>query len=205
MSHNTLIHRIVRPAIRAVAPTGVTPNQITTLRLMTGLGAAALYASGSPFWFHAAGVVFLLSMLLDRADGELARQTGQMSLAGYRYDLWSDCISGIAVFIGIGLGLGVASPESGTANFWLGCIAGVGIAVLFWQLNVVKLAPVQGYSFFGGRIVFDPDDAMAAVPVLVWLGLAKPMLIAAAVITPLIAIWLALLPLRTKNRQRADQ
>ena len=35
-----------------------------------------------------------------------------------------------------------------------------------------------------------PDDLIALVPVLVWAGATAPMLIAAAVITPIAAIWL---------------
>ena len=40
MSHNTWIHRGVRILVRPLAKTPVTPNQITTLRLLTGIGAA---------------------------------------------------------------------------------------------------------------------------------------------------------------------
>src|SRR5882757_814471 len=108
MSHDTLIHRLVRPCVRLLAPTRVTPNQLTTLRLFTGLGAAALFAGGHGIWFDAAGWLFLISMLFDRADGELARQTGKMSLAGYYYDIWSDCAANVAIFVGIGIGIAAA-------------------------------------------------------------------------------------------------
>ena len=74
MSHDTIIHRIVRPAVRRVALTGVTPNQITTLRLLGGIAAALAFAGPAP-WPAIGGGIFLFSMLLDRADGELARQT----------------------------------------------------------------------------------------------------------------------------------
>ena len=50
----------------------------------------------------------LVSLLLDRADGELARQTGRSSLGGYRYDLVCDCIGNIVAFIGLGIGLRAA-------------------------------------------------------------------------------------------------
>src|SRR5205823_5987272 len=107
MSQNTLIHGLVRPAVRALAAhTGLTPNHLTTLRLTTGLAAAGIFAQGPYGWASIfGGLIFLLSMLLDRADGELARHTNQMSVAGHRYDLASDCIVGISTFIGIGIGV----------------------------------------------------------------------------------------------------
>jgi len=188
MSADTLIHLIVRPAVRAVARTPITPNHITTLRLVTGIAAAAAFAVGGGFWPAIGGLVFVVSMLLDRADGELARQTGQSSPGGYWYDIISDGASNVLAMLGIGIGLwgswGMVGPV-------LGAIAGLGIGALFWQLFALKLAQPQGYELRPG-IIIDPDDALILVPVFVWTGLALPMLVAGAVITPLAVLWLAL-------------
>jgi archaetidylinositol phosphate synthase len=187
MSQNTLIHGLVRPAVRAVAAhTGLTPNHLTTLRLTTGLAAAMIFAQGTYGWVSImGGLIFLLSMLLDRADGELARQTNQMSVAGHRYDLASDCIVGISTFIGIGVGVG---HTAGLNALWLGALAGLAIGVLFLELNVMNIASVRGHDLFGGRMKVDLDDAMIVVPVLVWCDLAAPMLIAAAIVAPSAAL-----------------
>jgi len=187
MSQNTLIHSLIRPAVRVVAAhTGVTPNHVTTLRLLTGLAAALIFAQGPYGWAAIiGGFIFVLSLLLDRADGELARHTNQMSVAGHWYDLVSDCIVGISIFIGIGIGVG---HTAGLNALWLGALAGLGIGVLFLELSVLNLASVRGYELFGGRMTVDSDDAMIVVPVLVWCGLAAQVLIAAAVITPLAAL-----------------
>jgi class 3 adenylate cyclase len=67
-----------------------------------------------------------------------------------------------------------------------------GDGILFWQLNVLKLAPLRAYALWNGRVVVDPDDAMIFVPILIWCEAAQPMLIAAAMITPAAAIWLGL-------------
>lgn len=187
MSHDTVIHKIVRPAVRRIATTRTTPNQITTLRLATGLAAAGCFAAGTRGWLVAGALVFLVSMLLDRADGELARQTGQMSLAGYRYDLASDCIAGMTAFIGLGIGL---ATGHGAVAVWLGGAAGVGIGLLFAELNLWGLMAVRGHEMAPGLTV-DPDDAMALVPLLILLGLAWPMTVAAAIITPLAALAVA--------------
>ena len=167
------------------ATTGITPNQLTTARLATGLAAAACFAAGAYGWMALGGLIFLISMLLDRADGELARQTRQSSLAGHRYDLASDCIASIATFLGLGVGW---AHDVGFLGLGLGLLAGLGIGVLFVELNVLKVASVSGLEFFGGRLTVDPDDALVFVPVLIWCGLAWPMVIAASIITPLAAI-----------------
>lgn len=195
MSHDTVIHRIVRPAVRIAARTGISPNQITTLRLIAGLAAAICFARGGATWPAIGGIVFVLSMLLDRADGELARQTGRMSKAGHRYDLAADCVASMAAFVGLGIGLAV---EHGGSAVWLGVLAGAGIGALFAELNVLNVANVRGYVLAPG-IVVDPDDAILLMPVLIWLGLAWPTTIAAAIITPVAAIALALLGLRRRG------
>ena len=189
MSHDTTIHRIVRPVVRRIAPTGITPNQLTTLRLVTGLIAAVAFAAGGEAWPRLGGVIFLLSLLLDRADGELARQTGRCSAMGYRYDLVCDCLATVATFIGIGFGL---VDSFGPAAILLGLIAGAGVCGLFWMLNVLKVAPVSTYRFWGDRIVIDTDDAMALVPVLIWCGAAKLELVAAASLTLVALLGLSL-------------
>jgi len=187
LSANTVIHLIVRPAVRRIAPSGVTPNQITSLRLVTGLAAALAFAAAPP-WPAIGGVIFLFSMLLDRADGELARQTGQSSPDGHVYDLLSDCTANAIAFLGIGVGqvavLGAWGPV-------LGALAGLGIGALFWQLHVLKLGEVRGWNLAPGILV-DPDDLMVFVPILLWIGATVPMLFAAAIITPALAILLGL-------------
>jgi archaetidylinositol phosphate synthase len=186
VSHDTLIHRIIRPLIRRVAPLGVTPNQITTLRLITGLAAAACFAAGTRSSFDVGAGVFVLSMLLDRADGELARQTGQTSKSGHQYDLASDWIGTVVAFLGIGVGLASSLGEIAIA---LGLVAGVAAGVLFWQSNILKLEHPPGYRAPNGRVLFDPDDAMLAVPLFIWIGLAASVLVVAATLAPALAIW----------------
>src|SRR3954466_5102111 len=201
MSQNTLLHALVPPVVRAVAATGLPPNHVTTLRLVTGLAAAMTFAQGTSGWIAiVGGFVFLLSMLLDRADGELARQTNQMSVAGHRYDLVSDCMVGVCTFIGIGVGV---VHTAGLNAVWLGLLAGLGVGALFLELNVLKLGSVRGHNLFGGRLRVDPDDAMIVVPILVWCGLAVPTLIAAAVVTPLAALGVGVIGLLRRPVRRS--
>ena len=195
MSSNTVIHRLVRPAVRLAARTGLTPNQVTTMRLVTGLAAAACFAAGTQTWMAIGALIFLLSMLFDRADGELARQINRMSPFGHRYDLVCDTIASTVAFFGLGIGL---APSNGPSSLWLGALAGLCIGAIYAELNVLKFASVRGYDLWPG-VTVDPDDAMVLVPILVWCGLAMPMVIAAAVITPLAALALAAIGLRHRR------
>ncbi|GLU47626.1 CDP-alcohol phosphatidyltransferase family protein [Nocardiopsis ansamitocini] len=68
--------------------TSITPNQLTVVVLLLGLGAAACFAVG--FWpFLIAGaVLYYVSFLVDCMDGKLARLTDRESLFGS----WMDYI-----------------------------------------------------------------------------------------------------------------
>ena len=187
MSHDTVIHRLVRPGVRALRPLGVTPDQLTMARLATGLAAAALFAQGPGGWIAAGAGLFLASVLLDRADGELARQTGRFSAGGHRLDLWADALSTIAAFAGLGWGLRTDLGWSAPA---LGALAGVSIALVFRLANAEGGAPPPSFATPRRSVVIDPDDAMALLPVLIWLGWAAPALLLAATLTPLVALLL---------------
>lgn len=187
MSHNTWLHRLVRMGVLPLANTPVTPNQITTLRLLTGVACAVLFAVG-PAWHLYAALLFVVSMLLDRADGVLARITGKTSPWGHSYDLFSDGLSNVLVFIGIGVGL-----RDGALGLWsipMGLLAGLAVAMIFWLVIKIERLEGQRAAELGNFAGFDPDDAMLVVPLAVILGWAKALLIAAAIGAPVFAIFM---------------
>ncbi|MBE7219093.1 MAG: CDP-alcohol phosphatidyltransferase family protein [Caulobacteraceae bacterium] len=188
MSHDTVIHRLVRPAVKAARPLGVSPDQITVARLVTGVAAAALLAAGPGAWTAAGAGVFLVSALLDRADGELARQTGRFSAGGRRLDLWADAISTIAVFLGLGWGL---LPALGWTAPTLGVLAGLSVAAVFPLSNRGGRSSPPLFASPQRTVVVDADDAMLLLPVLLWLGLGAPALVLAGTLTPIVALALA--------------
>ncbi len=188
MSHDTWIHRVVRPAVRPLVATPITPNHITTLRLVTGLAAALALAEGGEAWRAWGGGIFLLSMLLDRADGELARLGGMASRWGHTYDLVADATCNTVIFVGLGIGLG-----SGTFGDWavpMGILAGVAVAAIFWL--VLRLEARQGMRAgeLPGFAGFDADDALLVLPLALWSGLAEPLLVAAGIGAPAFAIFM---------------
>ena len=186
MSHNTWIHRAVRIGIvKPLAKTPVTPNQVTTVRLAAGIIAAAFMAAGSE-WQAIGGAVFVLSVILDRADGDLARLTGKTSPGGHRYDMIADATCNAWILIGLGMGL-----QDGGYGPWatpMGVLAGSSVAAILWKvmrmedLNGTRAAELP--SFWG----FDADDAVLLIPVFVWLGMAEGLLTTAAIIAPLVAV-----------------
>jgi phosphatidylglycerophosphate synthase len=186
VSSTTWVHRAARIAVRPLVSTPLTPNHLTTLRLATGIAAAAAFAFGERAWDIAGGVLFVLSAFLDRADGELARISGRTSPLGHRYDLASDVACNVMAFGAIGIGLS-HGPLGGTA-LALGALAAAAVGAIFWLVQQMENFGEE----FSGAAGFDPDDALFIVGPAAWLGWLAPLLYAAAVGAPLFllfALW----------------
>ncbi len=186
MSHDTWIHRIARAVVaRPLASTSIRPNQVTTARLATGLAAAAAIGTGIPLWQDIGAGVFVASMILDRADGDLARLTGKTSAAGHRYDLIADGVSNAVIFFG--LGFGVRGGELGLLAIPMGLAAGIAVAVILrmamWAEERKGTRAAELPAFAG----FDLDDMMLLVPLAIWFGQQALLLKAAAIGAPLFA------------------
>ncbi len=190
MSDNTWMHRGVRVLVRPLAGTAVTPNQLTSARLLTGLGAATAFATGVDAWMNAGGALFLLSMLLDRADGALARMTGKTSRFGRYYDILADACCDVAALAAIGVAL--SGGALGALAILLGLIAGLSVAAIFYLIVRMEQDLGEGGGAVAGFAGFDPDDAMVLIPVALWLGYGEALLVAAAALAPLSALCIAL-------------
>lgn len=198
MSHDTLLHRIVRPVVRRIATTRIRPNHLTALRIAMALAAAAAFAAGRDYLIYVGSGLFVLSALLDRADGELARYTGRFSKMGHRLDLIADFGADALLFMAMGIGaqtgwLGWTAPV-------LGVVSALGIAALFWNLNKPGTASIRPV-----RRMIDPDDLMLLVPVLACAAGPAPLLLLAGTITPLAALWLIAGPMRARHVQSGRQ
>ncbi|MFI6105376.1 DUF5941 domain-containing protein [Streptomyces sp. NPDC051310] len=89
---------------RWCARRGLTPNQVTTASLLTALIAAGCAATGTRGGFVAAGVLLLLSFVLDCTDGQLARYSLQYSAMGAWLDATFDRAKEYAYYAGLALG-----------------------------------------------------------------------------------------------------
>lgn len=89
---------------RWCARRGLTPNQVTTASLLTALIAAGCAATGDRAGYVAAGVLLLVSFVLDCTDGQLARYSLQYSTMGAWLDATFDRAKEYAFYAGLALG-----------------------------------------------------------------------------------------------------
>lgn len=89
---------------RWCARRGLTPNQVTTASLITALIAAGCAATGERWGYVAAGVLLLVSFVLDCTDGQLARYSLQYSTMGAWLDATFDRAKEYAFYAGLALG-----------------------------------------------------------------------------------------------------
>jgi len=126
-------------------------------------------------------------MLLDRADGILARLSGKTSPGGHKFDLIADSLANSLAFIGIGIGL--RHSPLGELAIPLGVVAGLAITAVLWLVMRAEERAGSRAAELEGSAGFDPDDAMLAVPVAVLLGWGTELIIAAAFGASLFAVY----------------
>mgnify|MGYP001278723408 CR=1 FL=1 len=188
ISHNTWIHRIARATVvRPLIKSSVTPNQLTTMRLLVGTVAAVALGVGVSPWQHIGAAFFVVSMILDRADGDLARITDRTSPGGHKYDLIADSLSNALIFVGLGVGL--RGGEFGMIAVPMGLAAGAAVAAVLWLVMRIEELDGARAAELSGAAGFDPDDAMLALPVAVWSGWSEPLLVAATIGAPAFALF----------------
>ena len=158
--HGSWTHRLARLTVRPLLGTAVTPNHLTTARLVTGLAACALFVAGNYAADIWGGIFWVVSAFLDRADGELARIGGKTTAWGHAYDYACDTLVNALFFLAIGIGLS-------------------GGALGFYAIALGVLAGGGGFDF---------DDLLYLLGPAAWLGWLAPMLIGASFGAPLMAV-----------------
>lgn len=181
--------RAARWLVTPLKASRVTPNHLTTVRLLIGLAGALAFMQGGYRWSNIGALLLVLSNFADHTDGELARISGKTSRFGHFYDLASDAVVTIAVFVGIGAGAAHASAEFFAPPLLLGGTAGVAIALIFFlRMRIEHRAGKAGtrQAFLGG---FETEDVLYLMPVVTLLGGMHGFLVAAAIGAPLFALW----------------
>jgi len=186
MSGGSWTHRLARPLVRPLVGTGITPNHLTTLRLIVGLTSAAALLPGETSWNIWAGWLWLVSAFLDRADGELARIGNMATPGGHAWDTLVDITVNSVFFAAIGVGQ--RHSVLGNLAIPLGLIAGISVflccvwaAALEKRLNHTRKA-------YSGAFGFDFDDLLYLMAPLCWLNWLMPVLVGAAVCAGAMAI-----------------
>ena len=190
MSHDTWVHRMVRPVVRPLVRSPVTPNQITWLRLLGGLSAVVAFSQGDDFWRNFGAAVFLISFLLDRMDGELARLSGRKSAFGHKLDMVSDALCNSLAFVGLGIGL--RDEFFGAWALGMGVVAGLAVAAVLVMVLRIEVLEGERAAELRSTAGFDPDDAMVLVPLFIWLGFGNLLLGLAALGAPVFCAVLAM-------------
>lgn len=92
---NVYVHRpLAYLIVMAVRHTGMTPNQITFLSMVTGIAAGGLFLWGVPAAMITGGALVWASAILDGADGILARVKNMGSDIGRALDGTADAVVG---------------------------------------------------------------------------------------------------------------
>ena len=183
--NDTWSHGLARLAVRPLLGTGITPNHLTTLRLLTGI-AACLCLAVHPMLAACGGLLWIVSAFLDRADGELARTSGLTSAAGHRYDYLVDNGINSLFFVAVGVGL-AGSPRLGDWPVLLGLAAGGMLLLCNWMAELYE-SRVPDQRVIAGAWGFHADDALYLLGPAAWLGLLMPVLVASAIGTAIMAL-----------------
>jgi phosphatidylglycerophosphate synthase len=200
--------RLARRLVTPLKDSWVTPNHLTTVRLAVGLAAAAAFIPGTYGWMNAGALLLALSNFLDHADGELARISGKSSRIGHLYDLVSDALVTVLLFLAIGIGVGSTVRLNGSLfgiipTAW-GLIVGIAVAVTFLlRMRIETMAGKAGTR--QARLAgFETEDALYLLPLLTLCNAATSFLRVAAVGAPLFAIWVAIDYRRALSRYLLD-
>jgi phosphatidylglycerophosphate synthase len=185
--------------------TGITPNHITTARLVTGLMAIAALCPGTPSWNWWAGGLWLLSAFLDRADGELARIANMSSPEGQVWDSQVDLIVNPGFFVGIGVGL--RNSGLGLHAIPLGIVAGASVFLAAYWSHALEQRQGGDAKAYSGAFGFDFDDLLYLLAPMVWLGWAAPLLVGAVIGGALMAMLTAwrLYRLSLRHTRRSEE
>ncbi|WP_323117890.1 CDP-alcohol phosphatidyltransferase family protein [Burkholderia alba] len=184
--------RLARWLVTPLIDTPVTPNHLTTLRLLIGLAGAYCLAQGGFGWINAGAFLIVLSNFVDHTDGELARISGKSSKIGHFYDLASDALITVALFVSMGAGIVARGGQMIAHPVLLGALAGAAVALIFFlRMRIESFAGKAGtkQAFVGG---FETEDVLYLLPLVTLFNGVAPFLLAAAIGAPLFAAWVVI-------------
>ena len=183
--NQTYAHAVARVLVRPLLGTWVRPNHLTALRLVVGVIACLLLADGTPLLLLLSGVLWTVTCILDRADGELARLGDLRSDSGKVLDFYSDLTLDSLWFLAVGIAL--RDSALGDYAILLGVLCAVSMAACIVLSEWFERRSAPGVKSFYGVARFHPDDALFLLAVFTWCHWLIPLLIAASICTPLIA------------------
>ena len=146
LNNDSLMDRLVtryisRQLTSLLLRTALTPNQITFLGLLVGLGSAWCFYQGTYSSGIIGSLLLLLSTWIDCTDGEIARLKFMETPWGARFDIYCDNIVHVFVFYSIGMGLFFATGDSLYKLY--GGLAVCGSLISFMLLSSITVKKKQ--------------------------------------------------------------
>ena len=121
---------------RLLAPTAITPNQMSLISIVVGICGAPFFLSQRASLQTIGALLFLAHSILDGCDGELARLKFEESRWGGVLDFWGDNVVHVVVFACMAIGWSVAAaarwPLLLGAAAVLGTLGSAGF--VYWRL-----------------------------------------------------------------------
>ena len=167
--------------------TFVTPNYLTSLRLLFGIFAGIFFALGEYKYSNIGAFCFVLSNFLDHADGELARLKNQMSSRGHIYDLISDALVNILLFLGMGIGL--MQTNLGVYACIMGIISGTTVAAIFYMRNDIEKNIGKKNARQPHKSGVEAEDILYVLPIITYFQLDYYFIFAASIGAPIFCIY----------------
>jgi phosphatidylglycerophosphate synthase len=159
-----LHRRFSRYVTRAAIALGVMPNTITVASMILGLGAVWCFWRATPGSALVGLVIYIVAVILDHSDGEVARLT----LAESRVGEWLDTVADTLVHALTVVAMGVTSETLTGVGMGLGLIGAAGIMA---SAFVAKWWPPRGTGGMGGAVEdFGSRDGFYAL-LLIFIGL----------------------------------
>ncbi|MHC8441769.1 MAG: CDP-alcohol phosphatidyltransferase family protein [Candidatus Eutrophobiaceae bacterium] len=179
--------RLALKCVQSLQHSSITPNHLTTLRLAFGLLASLGLATGEYLYANLGALCFAISSFLDHADGELARISGKSSRIGHYYDLISDAVVNILLFLGVGIGVALAADA--LYPVLLGLLSGISVATIFHIRN--KMEKIVGHNDARQPHIgaVEAEDVLYLLPLVTLLNGQLWFLYLASVGAPLFTLW----------------
>lgn len=111
----SVLRRLSTPLTAFAVRHGWSPNAITLISLLVGIGAAALFAVGQRWALVLGALALQVSLVIDCSDGEVARYTGRFSRTGAWLDAVTDRVKEFAAYAGLAMG---AALVAGVDLWW---------------------------------------------------------------------------------------
>ena len=135
-----LVDPVAVHLVRFVAPyRWITPNLLSFLAFLFGLGAAACFALQDRWWLVAGALLFHLSFVVDCMDGKIARLNGTGSVFGAWLDYVFDRLRVLVCTVAL-----MGGQYLRTGDFIFVWLAGVVIFLdMFRYLNALQMGKVK--------------------------------------------------------------